>query len=106
MEVHKYADSGQRYQSGETLREIASDLGVAHTTIGDALHSENVELRSCGRRVEPAPEAFPDLYSDYRRSVEDIALVLSVSKRTAYRYRKKSCPDLHRPRFGKKTDEH
>jgi hypothetical protein len=89
MERQDYSDIGERYQSGATLRQIAADFGVAHTTIEDVLHAENIELRTPGRKPERAPQIFAYLYTVTDVPLLDLADFFQKDQRTLERWRAK-----------------
>lgn len=71
-----------RYERGDTLREIAADLGVSHEAVRQQLLYAGVDMRSRGRQT---PELdIDDLVRRYQagESVGVLAAVTGVAIRT------------------------
>src|ERR1019366_8790922 len=72
----------QRYKSGETVAEIASDIGVSHNTVGKRLNKHIVMRKAGTRRMDI--DAVTSMYTEDKLSGRTIAKQMGVSERLIY----------------------
>lgn len=73
------------YKSGKSSSEIAKEYGVCSTTIARVLHSENIKMRECGRKItEDMLEDIIKLAST--NTYNEVAKIYNVDLKTIRRF--------------------